>query len=129
MSKIKIFFFNIVLIVAPTSVENFLEIGVSVRKITQTPRFFFLSHITPHSRCARGVINLLREASLRPPVLEAGQIDKNKCFIQKRKIFLQKTQSSSFYSNNIEFLHLSPKNERIVNVFHYSFINVIVFGL
>jgi hypothetical protein len=32
-------------------------------------------------------INQLLEASLRPPVLEAGHIDKNKSFFQKRKIF------------------------------------------
>ena len=51
-----IFFLNISEIVAKTYVEIFFNFGASSRKITTTPCFFFLNHITPQSRYARGVI-------------------------------------------------------------------------
>ena len=42
--------------IAKTHVEIFFNFGASNRKITETPCFFFISHITPHSRYALGVI-------------------------------------------------------------------------
>ena len=50
----------------------------------------------------------LLEASLRTPVLEAGHIDKNESFFQKRKIFLRNVRDV------ISFL--LRERERFVNV-------------
>ncbi len=56
LSKFNFFFLNISEIVAKTHIEIFFNFGASSRKITTTPCFFFLNHITPQSRYARGVI-------------------------------------------------------------------------